>query len=69
MSAEKIDWDNKKVKALRSHMGLTQTELATEMGIRQQTVSEWETGLYKPRGSSSRLLTIIAERADFQYKP
>ena len=38
------------------------------MGIRQQTVSEWETGLYTPRGSSRTLLNIIAERASFDYK-
>jgi DNA-binding transcriptional regulator YiaG len=69
MTVKKIDWDKNKVKALRSHMGMTQSEMAGEMGIRQQTVSEWETGMYKPRGSSSRLLTIIAERADFKYEP
>ena len=69
MSPEKMDWDKKKVKALREHMSLTQSELAHEMGVRQQTISEWETGMYKPRGSSSKLLTIIAERADFEYTP
>ncbi|MDZ7727992.1 MAG: hypothetical protein U5Q44_07250 [Dehalococcoidia bacterium] len=29
--------------------------------MRQQTVSEWETGKYVPRGASARLLGIIAE--------
>ena len=37
------------------------------MGTRQQTISEWETGLYKPRGASRSLLNIIAERASFSY--
>ena len=49
-------------------MGLTQHELADELGTRQQTISEWETGMYQPRGASSRLLTIIAERAEFRYQ-
>ncbi len=60
-------WDASGVRALRLHMGATQQELAQELGTRQQTISEWETGLYQPRGLSQRLLTIIAERADFQY--
>ena len=41
--------------------------MADELGTRQQTISEWETGSYAPRGTSRRLLTIIAERSDFHY--
>ena len=36
--------------------------------MRQQTISEWETGLYQPRGASRTLLTLIAERARFPYQ-
>ena len=61
------DWNRYQVKALRGHLGYTQEEMARQMGIRQQTVSEWETGAYQPRGASRTLLHIIAERADFQY--
>jgi len=60
-------WDAPRVRALRRHMNLSQEELAAELGTRQQTVSEWETGCYQPRGASSTLLTIIAERAEFEY--
>ncbi len=48
-------------------MALTQDRLAEELGVRQQTVSEWETGVYRPRGASERLLTIIAERAGYNW--
>jgi DNA-binding transcriptional regulator YiaG len=60
-------WDARQVRALRQHLGFTQTELSAELGVRQQTVSEWETGAYQPRGASSRLLTLVAERAAFAY--
>jgi DNA-binding transcriptional regulator YiaG len=62
-------WDADRVRSLRGHMGLSQDALAEELGTRQQTVSEWETGRYQPRGASARLLSIIAERAGFEYEP
>ncbi|MDO8531393.1 MAG: helix-turn-helix domain-containing protein [Dehalococcoidia bacterium] len=61
-------WDAPRVRALRSRMRLTQQQMADELGTRQQTVSEWETGLYRPRGASATLLGIIAERAGFTYE-
>lgn len=60
-------WDGGGVRGLRAHLALTQAELAEEMGVRQQTISEWETGAYAPRGASERLLTIIADRAGFAW--
>ena len=63
----RASWDAHSVKSLRVHLSLTQTALADELGVRQQTVSEWETGAYTPRGASERLLTIVAERAGFVY--
>jgi DNA-binding transcriptional regulator YiaG len=65
----KIKWDGAGVKALRSHMKLTQSRLADELGTRQQTISEWETGMYLPRGTSATLLTLVAERSGFKYLP
>jgi len=61
-------WDSEQIRALRRHLGLTQRELADRLGTRQQTISEWEIGLYKPRGASSTLLSIVAERAKFEYE-
>jgi DNA-binding transcriptional regulator YiaG len=61
------DWDAAQLQALRRHLQLTQQQLADELGMRQQTISEWETGIYRPRGASARLLGLIAERAGFRY--
>ena len=63
-----VAWDAPRVRALRERLRLTQQRMADELGTRQQTVSEWETGLYRPRGASATLLGIIAERAGFQYE-
>ncbi len=60
-------WDGERVRSLREHLGLTQQALAEELNVRQQTVSEWETGQYRPRGASERLLSLVAERAGFAY--
>lgn len=61
-------WDSQRIQSLRHHLGLTQRQLAGTLGIRQQTISEWETGMYQPRGASSTLLSIIAEQARFKYE-
>jgi DNA-binding transcriptional regulator YiaG len=68
MKRRKVQWDDQRIRALRRHLGLTQVDLAQEMGTRQQTISEWETGIYRPRGASATLLGIIAERAGFDYE-
>jgi DNA-binding transcriptional regulator YiaG len=60
-------WNARRVKALRRHLDMTQEQMARELGTRQQTISEWETGLYSPRGLSERLLSMVAESAGFQY--
>lgn len=63
----KYEWDATKVKALRDHMGLTQTEFAEELGTLQQTVSEWECGNHYPRGTSVKVLKLVAEKVSFKY--
>jgi DNA-binding transcriptional regulator YiaG len=60
-------WDAGSIQALRRHLGLTQSELSAKLGTRQQTISEWETGIYQPRGASAKLLSIVAEQAKFKY--
>jgi len=63
-----VQWDGNRVKALRTHLGKTQQGLAEELGTRQQTISEWEKGIYTPRGTSNTLLNIVAERSGFKYR-
>jgi putative transcriptional regulator len=62
-------WDAEGVRALRRHLGLTQEELSERLGMRQQTVSEWELGKHRPQGASRTLLSVIAEAASFTYAP
>jgi DNA-binding transcriptional regulator YiaG len=54
-------WDGDRILALRRALGLSQAEFARRLGVRQQTVSEWETGRYAPRGASLRVLAFLAE--------
>ncbi|MEK7278953.1 MAG: helix-turn-helix domain-containing protein [Chloroflexota bacterium] len=64
---KKYEWDAEKVKALRDYLGLTQTQFAGELGILQQTVSQWECGYHYPKGASVKVLTLVAEKAKFKY--
>lgn len=64
----KYEWDSTAIRALRRHLEMSQKQMSEELGIRQQTVSDWELGYHRPRGGMARLLTIVAERADFRYR-
>lgn len=61
METGQEEWTPERVAALRRRLGLSQAGLARLLGVRQQTVSEWETGLHRPRGASVRLLRLVAE--------
>jgi len=64
----KYQWDSESIHALREYLGMTQRQMADELGTRQQTISEWETGMYRPRGGMNRLLTLVAEGKGFEYE-
>lgn len=66
-AGDTIVWDGELVRALRDHMGVSQAQLAETLGMRQQTVSEWETGVYLPTRASSKFLTLVAEQAGFTF--
>lgn len=63
-----VQWNGELIRALRLHMGLTQAAMAKELGVRQQTVSEWEKGVYIPTKASAKYLTLVAEKAEFKYE-
>lgn len=65
---KKRRWSKEEIRALRQHLKLTQAKLAEGLGMRQQTISEWEKGMYRPRGASATLLSMIAERSAFTYR-
>jgi DNA-binding transcriptional regulator YiaG len=62
-----VRWDAELVKALRAHAGWSQEKLSEELQMRQQTISDWETGKYEPSRHTCKLLTLVAEQAGFQY--
>jgi putative transcriptional regulator len=64
----RYSWNPELIRALREHMGLTQRELADQLEVRQQTISEWETGLHTPHRSTQKTLSMVAERAGFSYE-
>lgn len=60
MSAEKLGpWDSETIRRARKARGLTQAELAESLGCRQQTISEWELGMYGPKNAYQKLLTMF----------
>jgi putative transcriptional regulator len=51
-------------KAIRSAMGLTQTQFATLLGISVNTLRNWEQGRREPEGPARVLLLVAAHRPD-----
>jgi DNA-binding transcriptional regulator YiaG len=62
-----VRWDGPMIHALRKSMGMNQSEFADVLGVRQQTISEWENSVYLPTRARSNHITMVAERSDFLY--
>ena len=60
-----MNWNMHTIKNLRKYMGKSQVEFSNDLGVRQQTISEWETGVYEPRGGSVTLLNLISSEIGF----
>ena len=41
-----------RLKQLRREKGITQTELAAELGVQRASVANWETGVRRPRNNA-----------------
>lgn len=64
-----ITWKADAIKALRIYKGLNQEQFASELGVRRETVSEWENSKYEPDRSKCKLLSMIAKQAYFTEPP
>ncbi len=57
-------WSAHEVRELRWRLGWSQAEFARHLGCRQQTISEWETGMYEPQNAYSKLLGHLEGESD-----
>ncbi len=61
----KVVWTGDAIKALRHHLGMTQAAFAEDLGVRRQTVSEWENKVYEPDRSTLKHLEMVAAKNSF----
>jgi len=54
------EWTPGQINQLRKDLGMSQSEMAGRMGVRQATISDWETGKQSPSPMARRLLDRIA---------
>lgn len=59
-----------KIRKLRRHLALTQSEFASFVGVAPDTVSFWEHGQFTPRGANAQKLLRLAENpSEFGVPP
>lgn len=63
------EWTPSRIKQLRKKLGLSQAEFAKRMGVRQATVSDWETGKQTTSPMARRLLDRITGAAGRERDP
>ena len=61
-------WNSSTIKSLRVYADMSQTDLAQRVGVRQQTISEWETDTYRPRGASIKMLNMISIEFGYDFR-
>ena len=58
------EWTPGRIRTLRGEMNMSQKEFAKRMGVRQATVSDWETGKQSPSPIARRLLDRLTAAAN-----
>lgn len=58
-NAKSGPWNAETIRQSRKARSLTQAELAEALGCRQQTISEWELGMYEPKNAYQKLLSLF----------
>lgn len=58
-NAKSGPWNAETIRQSRKARNLTQAELAEALGCRQQTISEWELGMYEPKNAYQKLLSLF----------
>lgn len=53
-------WTAESIRGLRIKYRLTQKEMSAVLGTRQQTISEWELGVYEPKNAYAKVLDLVA---------
>jgi Predicted transcriptional regulator len=56
------------VKAIREQLGISQRELARELGIAFSTVNRWENGLFEPTVMARKILKMYCESHNIERK-
>ena len=59
-----IEVPNEKVREIRVSLGLTQVELAKEVGVSQPLVAMWESGDRIPSGPAAIILSQLRNKAE-----
>lgn len=62
--SEEVNIDTKVRKLREDHLGFSQSELADQLNVSENTVSRWENGQTEPSRLHRRLLAAIAVRDD-----
>ena len=56
------------IKAIREQLGISQRELARELGIAFSTVNRWENGLFEPTVMARKILKMYCESHVIEQK-
>jgi len=56
-----VYWKVMDIKQLREKLGLTQEQLAHQLGVTVKTVNRWETGKAKPSPLAVKQLSQLSE--------